>query len=146
MLTIIYMNRTIKYRQPMVIEELKFVEWHYWWFFKEGQFIWPVPNFNLPNYEFTWCLDKNWKEIYEGDILKIISKTWYSDHWSEWWVQIDGVEPEVDVSYAQVKQKWNAWTIPILHGYEHEDWTCACVVDREIEIVWNIYQNPELLK
>lgn len=96
--------------------------------------------------QFTWLLDKNGKEIYEGDILKITSKTWYSDHWSEWWVQIDGVEPEVDVSYVSVKQKWNAWTIPLSHEYTHEDWTRARIVDREIEVIWNIYQNPELLK
>jgi hypothetical protein len=74
--------------------------------------------------QFTGLLDKNGKEIYEGDII---------EYDQQWWSSGDGKLKEVvtfnsDASYAH---------------FSAGDWT---VEPEEVEIIGNIYENPELIK
>lgn len=65
--------------------------------------------------QFTGLLDKNGKEIYEGDIVKWIHK--YGDF-----------EPTEQISTVKYEQYADGWI-----GYE---------VFNDAEVIGNIYQNP----
>ena len=68
------MNREIKYRQPIRTKNGKFKEWFYWGYIDEQ---WIQCHFQLngvdtrkESQQFTGLIDKNGKEIYEGDIVQ----------------------------------------------------------------------------
>jgi len=72
---------------------------------------------------YTWLKDKNLKEIYEWDILS----NWDSD--SMWTVVWD------EFSYPNVcETNWDICCSDPLDG-----------VAKDMEIIWNIYENPELI-
>lgn len=87
--------------------------------------------FQYPIMQYTGLKDKNGKEIYEGDILNSMNDNpeydiWtYKDHknlivkWSEMYASFNGLP---DYDYNSV------------YSFEH------------IEIIGNIYENPELLE
>ena len=79
--------------------------------------------------QYTWCKDKNWKEIYEGDIVEYLDASWFSqdDVWINRWIV------ELDL------REWINFTNRDSVEMEDIDF------DEEVEIIGNIYENPELL-
>ena len=78
----------------------------------------------MPYQQFTGLLDKQGKEIYEGDILKTTAIL---------------ASDKIDDNYFNVEVKWNicGW---IANGSLGE-YQC-----RISEVIGNIYENPELIK
>ncbi len=85
--------------------------------------------------QFTRNTDKNWKEIYVGDIVKFqcygksILKDWTTKLKKNW------------CKYGKVIQDAN-WSFIVDFGCNRS------TVDndaKELEIVWNIYENPDLI-
>lgn len=126
--------RTIKYRQPLFNPDGSFKEYHYWGIIDlvgEGikQLVSPITakyyiDIKITNpadsQQFTGLIDKNGKEIYEGDIVHYLLN--HSDN-----------------SVTQTSEvRWHnhAWRLPRV-------WLFTEVY--EIEVIGNIHQNPELL-
>lgn len=101
---------------------------------------------NLELMQYTWLKDKNWKEIYEGDIL--------SDKWIIAWVvtfwdykMIDFTKHDRQHNHLgwYIKQ----WTSKVSLSYAFYNLTEGYSITNEknyIEIIWNIYENPDLIK
>lgn len=73
--------------------------------------------------QFTGLLDKNGKEIYEGDIVN--------------WTEIDPMSPNPN---KVTEVKWENW------GFNFRmNWEDGQVSPISYEVIGNIYENPELL-
>lgn len=102
------------------------IEW--WYNLMQNWNLWSN-DMKLWRYElmqYTGLKDKNWKEIYEWDILKIwkSSKDYYVVFWHDRYC-----------SFA-IKSKLDIYSLFFWEALEAED----------CEVIWNIYENPELLK
>lgn len=75
--------------------------------------------------QFTWLLDKNQKEIYEGDIVQV-----------DW-----GIKEE----YLTVNKYDKPFVIEF-RGYEYAPFSRYLPTPDYVEVIWNIYENPYLLK
>lgn len=76
--------------------------------------------------QYTWLKDKNWKEIYEGDIIKYkTNKIQFSlVQWiSDWFKVVKKISP----TSTRTSTLWNF------------------IAEYQCEIIWNIYENPDLL-
>ena len=78
--------------------------------------------------QFTGLFDKNGKEIYEGDIGKVLKKNY------------EYKKPDYPISTI-VFEDASFWIKP-----SKENWTWLVMRNRQVEIIGNIYENPELLK
>lgn len=72
--------------------------------------------------QFTWLLDKNGKEIYEGDIVSVEFSNWNIDKWI--------------IEY----ESWTYWINYFTNSSEE-----LRLEYEYSQIIWNIYENPELL-
>lgn len=90
----------------------------------EGKIVW-MPQDDTVLMQFTGLLDKNGKEIYEGDIVRVITDL------------EEGAE-------LLMKVEWENGAF-ILYGYGWAIILCEEERYRELEIISNIYENPELL-
>lgn len=74
--------------------------------------------------QFTWLTDKNGKEIYEGDI--VFWKDYKYKKWIITWI--------TDLEYC--------WFVPREVG---KDSLSHFISWGNLEVIWNIYENPDLL-
>lgn len=81
--------------------------------------------------QFTGLLDKNGKEIYEGDVVEIIDTNGLSES-------------------KKVKVVWNdemtGYGFDEAELFDGEYWMPFCQEPYACEVLGNIYENPELLK
>lgn len=73
-----------------------------------------------PVMQYTWLKDKNWKEIYEGDIIIDYNEqhSWYN------------IPLEVIITpYKTTTKEESLW---------YRAW-------ERYEVIWNIYENPDLI-
>lgn len=133
--------REIKFRAWLDYEN-KFAYRDNSWGYDDWMF-WGVVHW-YPLCQYTWLKDKNWKEIYEGDIL--------NKHFPKvkpiWQKIIDEIEKDNDYT------KYNFFVHPsLIHWRKAYDERFEVKIPNiynnefvdEYEIIWNIYENPELL-
>ena len=122
--------RPIKFRWKS-IETWEFVFWNLLYWAWDCQ-IWEIDNeWARHNYscdtetvwQFTWLTDKNWVEIFEWDVLKT------NEH-------IDSVVWRDDLCWFSYKNDSSRMNLSDWIEHWKYSWT---------EIIWNVYQNPELL-
>ncbi len=99
--------------------------------------------------QFTGMLDKNGKEIYEGDIIRIDSHAWLD------WKELDSVNAEVIFEEYMFDARWRnpdaGQPIPF-HPDDDPDYESEYICEmlanlpNTIEVIGNIYNNPELIK
>lgn len=77
--------------------------------------------------QYTGLEDKNDKEIYEGDILKILGYGTYAVFWRTWDVSLSLKAIDTDIEEHKVLMLC-------------EDW------ESDYEVIGNIHENPELLE
>ena len=149
------MNREIKFRvwdnkkkRIFYPRKMEYVPAGIWWIssgnvFKKDKFT-RISNFKTPHaipgsagdilMQFTGLLDKNGKEIYEGDIL--LSKM-FEERLDKWVKRKCKVFP-LKNGYFQIEGLENKYWKPLLCNIIGETWT--------VEVIGNIFVNPELLE
>ena len=144
------MKRQIKFRGKIKDKNsLLFNQWIYGYFFKFSSRYVISDNFDI-GYEwtkdfcnvdentvgqFTGLYDKNGVEIYEGDIIDIHQTVCGCNLFEIVWD----------------KTKWNAryamkMNTSGLYEYSFNELIEANILEKEVEIIGNIYDNPELLE
>jgi uncharacterized phage protein (TIGR01671 family) len=95
--------------------------------------------------QYTGLNDKNGKEVYEGDIVKI--KRWYLRPFINNKQEIGYQHIEGETEIGQVIWGWNSQKF--LVSYEHIRYDDSEDFDKSsprVEVIGNIFENPELLK
>lgn len=82
--------------------------------------------------QFTGLLDKNDKEIYEGDIVRGFRQNY------RYRKPADIQELIFEVWYDEIDCAFKLW-------YPKMQWDSFMTMDRPYEIIGNIYENPDLL-
>jgi uncharacterized phage protein (TIGR01671 family) len=114
------MNRTIKFR-AWDVKQGKMEHWDSINQLYDNIFWDMIKREFMPLMQFTGLKDKNGIEIYEGDILK--------DHGIVAW-------NDVELCWSRIDLNWN----------DRREWHELDSLTSPMEIIGNIYENPELLK
>lgn len=92
--------------------------------------------------QFTGLLDKNGKEIYEGDIINLGGDGSIYDETGNWWAAAGSAgydKPEQEV----------VWSNDVCGFYPFAKYDSDCGVQmraEKTEVIGNVWENPELLK
>jgi len=93
--------------------------------------------------QYTGLKDKNGKEIYEGDIVKVLQTDWASKDMND----TQTLEEYLDSKTEKYVVKFIAPNFHMLHeGVEDHLHYLSWGQHGYCEIIGNIYENPELLK
>lgn len=142
------MTRTIKFRAWTGQMQYDIMVWRFWIFYVNPwekwdwldvkdtasltQFTTKIDEKSCQIMQFTWLLDKNGKEIYEGDIIRE-------------WTPPDSWFWPCNILY----QIWYYWDWYYLYNYFFKAFITNIKLRtfaEHCEIIWNIYENPELLQ
>ena len=106
------------------ITELNFSAWYfsYHWYDFEDEVTENFQFKNTPIMQYTWLDDKNWVEIYEHSIIRTYHQTWKVI--KMYWAFGIMINPQEFLTLYDI---WDRW-----------DW-------HKVEVIWNIYENPNLL-
>lgn len=99
--------------------------------------------------QFTGMLDKNGKEIYEGDIIRLDCHAWLD------WKEIESVNAEIVYDNGTFEARWKnpdaGKPYPFQSPEDEEDveaeYVCEFVgnLPNTIEVIGSIHDNPDLL-
>ena len=104
-------------------------------FFQALQIRKDLKNYEFKLMQFTSLLDKNGKEIYEGDVLKV-----------EWRTASTGKYFQSDDAYCEHESIVSVGYKNISFGFFLNDGKMFSLrKDASIEVIGNIYENPELI-
>lgn len=134
------MNREIKFRawdnelkifrQSFYIDQLGLM------YFNNGGMVGTLETSNYVLQQFTGLKDENEKDIYEGDILKI--------SWSEW--NMGGYLQSDDMTNEHEKIVTVKYKAPSFCFFSKNEIQTSIRKNAKIEVIGNIYENPELLE
>jgi uncharacterized phage protein (TIGR01671 family) len=121
---------------------------------KGGMLLW-LDVYDYPLMQFTGLLDKNRKEIYEGDVVRILYTDWPSqtpDESGNYSMTIEEYKISRSViGYVSWDDYGTGWVIRTKSKYSVNDEGTVMTsiihgTHGEREVIGNIYENPELLK
>ena len=121
-----YKWEKFKVEMKMVYEGF-WVQW--WWVYMKDNKLTNIKDIM----QYTWLKDKNWKEIYEWDIIE------FEDEDFDW--NLEKVKAVVNWSTEWDMIGWGFWKFEKI--WWDKNW--VELIPYNMEIIWNIYENPELL-
>ena len=117
--------RELKFRFWNKIDK-DFIKCNWWsWNMTINDMFLDMDKYYLIPSQYIWQKDKNWKEIYIWDI---IYKEWY---WKKWLIDWDKDFPRIIANFWP----WTWWG----------DIKTEYCFWKTVEIIWNIYENPNLI-
>lgn len=119
--------RPIKFREAILKRNGDFLRWHYWGYIQDG-FISPSLPTTSKSYQFMGELDKNEKEVCEGDILAPMDNDFRPEYKGNWVVVYEGGTFAAEGNSERIST-WIPYWVP----------------EKQIEIIGNICENPDLL-
>lgn len=95
--------------------------------------FYPFYSEHLDLMQYTWLKDKNWVEIYEGDVITLQKVEWKEK--TVWIVRYNNQTMSFRQQVEYLDNPNSVW----------ESSSRKISYVDTIEVIWNIYENPELL-
>lgn len=90
--------------------------------------------------QYTGLLDKNGKEIFEGDIVKAGEANMPIDRYPDY-------HQVCQVKFGEGEVNGSEWPVDVLGFYlEPHRFKVPNITEAKLEVIGNIYENPELLE